>query len=104
MGLSTVLIATLLVLLIAITRTIIAAKPSGRERFFLRLPFSVYFGWITVATIANTTVFLVSIGWDRFGIAEPLLTVAILALNAFLHPYEAPIKASSTPPATTEAT
>lgn len=33
-----------------------------------------------------------------------LATFSAVALNAFLHPYEAPIKASSTPPATTEAT
>ena len=33
-----------------------------------------------------------------------LATFSAVALNAFLHPYEAPIKASSTPPATTDAT
>lgn len=34
------------------------------EKWLVHLPFSVYLGWITVATIANTTIFLVSVGWD----------------------------------------
>jgi hypothetical protein len=81
-GVSTVLLATMLVLLILITRTILAADLSPRDRVFVRLPFSVYFGWITVATIANITVWLVSIGWDGFGIAESTWAVAIIAVGA----------------------
>ena len=80
--LSTVLLATMLVLLILITRTILAADLSTRDRLFVRLPFSVYFGWITVATIANITVWLVSIGWDGFGIPESTWAVAIIAVGA----------------------
>ncbi|MCC6496930.1 MAG: tryptophan-rich sensory protein [Propionibacteriaceae bacterium] len=80
--LSTLLLATMLVLLILITRTIVAAELSPRDRVFVRLPFSVYFGWITVATIANLTVWLVSIGWNGFGIAEPTWAVVIIAVGA----------------------
>ena len=79
---STLLLATMLVLLILITRTILAADLSPRDRVFVRLPFSVYFGWITVATIANITVWLVSIGWDGFGIADSTWAVAIIAVGA----------------------
>ena len=82
--LSTVLLATMLVLLILITRTILAADLSPRDRAFVRLPFSVYFGWITVATIANITVWLVSIGWDGFGIAEATWAVVIIAVGAII--------------------
>jgi hypothetical protein len=42
----------------------------------------VYFGWITVATIANITVFLVRLGWNGFGIAEAAWTVVVLLLGA----------------------
>jgi hypothetical protein len=79
---STLLLATMLVLLILITRTILAADLSPRDRAFVRLPFSVYFGWLTVATIANITVWLVSIGWDGFGIADSTWAVAIIAVGA----------------------
>lgn len=82
--LSTLLLATMLVLLILITRTILGTELSTRDRLFVRLPFSVYFGWITVATIANITVWLVSIGWDGFGIAESTWAVAIIAVGAII--------------------
>ena len=74
----------MLVLLILITRTILGAELSARDRVFVRLPFSVYFGWITVATIANLTVWLVSIGWDGFGIAAATWAVVIIAVGAVI--------------------
>lgn len=79
---STILLATMLVLLILITRLLLRAELSTRDRLLVRLPFSVYFGWITVATIANITVWLVSIGWDGFGISETLWAVLIIAVGA----------------------
>ena len=39
---------------------------AGAAKLFLHLPFSVYLGWISVATIANTAAFLTSIGWDGY--------------------------------------
>lgn len=81
-GLSVLLLATMLVLLVLITRSNRAAALSPRDKAFVRLPFSVYFGWLTVATIANVTVWLVSIGWSGFGIAEPTWAVAIIAVGA----------------------
>jgi translocator protein len=41
-----------------------AAAPSRAERVLARGTFSVYLGWITVATVANVSVWLVSLGWD----------------------------------------
>lgn len=49
-----------------------------RTRFAVHLLFSVYLGWITVATIANVTAWLVSIGWNRIGLSEVFWTVAVL--------------------------
>ena len=81
---SMVLLATMLVFLILITRTIMGADLSTRDRLFVRLPFSVYFGWLTVATIANVTVWLVSIGWDGFGIAESTWAVIIMSVGVII--------------------
>lgn len=50
----------------------------GGGKFFVRLPFAIYFGWITVATIANVTVLLVSLGWDGAGLSEATWAVLIL--------------------------
>ena len=44
--------------------------------------FSVYLGWVTIATIANIAVMLVLIGWDGFGISPQ--TWAILVLTGVL--------------------
>jgi hypothetical protein len=46
------------------------ASVSWRERLAVHVPFSVYFGWITIASIANVSAALVSVGWDGFGLAN----------------------------------
>ncbi|BFD25234.1 MAG: tryptophan-rich sensory protein [Candidatus Parcubacteria bacterium] len=82
--LSVLLIIGLLITLIKIADVLRSAKLTPSEGWRLRLPFSVYFGWITVATIANITVFLVKIGWNRFGPSEVFWTVAILLVGALI--------------------
>ncbi len=52
-----------------------------KDKLFIVLPFGVYFGWITVATIANITAFLVSTGWNGFGLSEDLWTATILLVG-----------------------
>ncbi len=76
--LSLVLIVTILIFLLKIADLFKDKDFSNREKFFLKLPYSVYLGWITVATIANVTVFLVSIGWDGFGISNVVWTILVL--------------------------
>lgn len=77
-ALSVLLIVVILVCLAVITRTVMAAGLTTREKLFVGVPFSVYFGWTTVATVANVTVFLVSLGWDGFGLDESTWTVVVL--------------------------
>ncbi len=55
-------------------------KVGFAERLAVHLPFSVYLGWITVATVANISAALVSIGWGGFGIAPELWAIAVLLL------------------------
>lgn len=43
-------------------------------------PFAVYLGWITVATIANASVVLYSLGWTGLGIAGPTWAVILLVI------------------------
>lgn len=42
--------------------------------------FSVYLGWVTIATIANIAVMLVLIGWDGFGISPQTWAILFLAV------------------------
>ncbi len=83
-GLSVLVMATLLFLLIKIADKLRAEQFSALEKLFIRAPFSIYFGWITVASIANITVFLVSIGWNKFGIADFIWTVVIILVGALI--------------------
>lgn len=49
-------------------------------RIAVMLPFSVYLGWIAVATIANVTSVAVVLQWNRFGFSEVFWTVAVLVV------------------------
>jgi hypothetical protein len=54
---------------------------SRGEAFFVHAPVSVYLGWITIATIANITVLLVSLKWDAFGLGEQFWAVAVIGVG-----------------------
>lgn len=50
------------------------------EKLCVHLPFSVYLGWITVASIANVAAALKAVAWDGFGIGESTWTVLVIAV------------------------
>ncbi|MBI9099733.1 MAG: tryptophan-rich sensory protein [Spirochaetaceae bacterium] len=54
------------------------AHVSRKERLLIHLPFSVYTGWITVATIANITALLVHVNWKGFGLSESFWTIFLV--------------------------
>lgn len=62
---------------------------STLETWMARLPFSIYLGWITVATVANITSVLDYLKWDRFGIAPEIwmgiVLAAVLAIAALMN-------------------
>lgn len=58
------------------------SKSPLKEKIFVHLPFSVYLGWITVASIANVAAALVSVGWDGLGLGAD--TWAIIAMGIAL--------------------
>ena len=78
MWLSVVLMVAILWTLIRLVDQVRQYDLRGREYVLARLPFSIYFGWITVATVANITTWLVSIGWDGAGIRQGVWMVAVL--------------------------
>ncbi len=82
--LSVILIIGLLISLIRIANILRKSTLTERDLRLVGLPFSVYFGWITVATIANITVFLVSLGWGGFGLADSFWTVVVLLIGALI--------------------
>jgi len=87
-----------LLAVLAITSARVSALEGSRAILLVRAPFNLYFGWITVATILNSTITLVALGTDsdaNYGawagaaliIAAAGLGVLIrFAQNAFLYP------------------
>ena len=87
--LSVIIMMGLLLTLIKIADILRQEIKTAKEIWLIRLPFSVYFGWITVATIANFTVLFVNIGWKGFGLPEVFWTVAILFVGAAIGSWRA---------------
>jgi hypothetical protein len=56
------------------------SKPSAGMRWFVHVPFSIYLGWITVATIANVTDVLDFNKWGGWGIAPETWAMIMLAV------------------------
>lgn len=54
------------------------------DRVATLLPVSIYFGWISVATIANVTALLVKLNWGGWGIPEHVWTVIMMIVGAAL--------------------
>jgi hypothetical protein len=72
----------LLACLVAIYLTLDIGRKqvSSGMRWLVHLPFSIYLGWITVATIANVTALLSYWNWSGWGISPEFWTVIILAI------------------------
>jgi len=76
--LTVLLMSIILASLIKIADILNKEKLSSEEKLLYKIPFGIYFGWITVATIANVIGFLVSIGWDGFGLPDVTWMILVL--------------------------
>ena len=78
--LTLVAMLALLLLLIAIylRLDIGRARVPTAEKWLVHIPFSIYLGWITVATIANVTSLLDYLNWSGWGISPEAWTVIML--------------------------
>jgi len=74
----------LLMALITIYERLHKKTGTDKDRFFVDLPFSIYLGWVSVATIANMTQFLDYLGWSGFGISAGIWLVIVLAIAVIL--------------------
>ena len=76
--LSMLLIIVIFLCLFYICYTVSKYDFSLEKMVFIRIPFSIYFGWITVATIANFAVLAASLEGNYFGFGETTLTIVLL--------------------------
>ena len=78
---------SLLGLLVAIYLRLAQSSTGFRswgERLFVQIPFSIYLGWITVATIANVTDVLSYLNWGGWGIAPQVWALVLLAVATLI--------------------
>ena len=82
-------LALIVVLLVSLIMAYLRLAPARQvpglvsrgEWWTTHLPFSIYAGWVTVATVANAAVYLVSIGFDG-GFLSPAVWTVLLMLVA----------------------
>lgn len=86
LGISLILMCILLISLISIYQRLEIRKRglSWQERIGWGIPFSIYLGWITVATIANVTALLVNIGWNGFGLSPIFWTILVIVVATII--------------------
>lgn len=71
------MLLTLLLIWVRLQQT--RAPRSPADTWLIFVPFSVYFAWITVATIVNAVVLLSASGWSGWGIAPTTWAIVLLA-------------------------
>ncbi|MDF2936341.1 MAG: rane protein [Paenibacillaceae bacterium] len=81
-------LAAMLVLLVSLIviyrKTAGLANPTPGQGWLVKLPFSIYLGWISVATIVNVSIVLKKNGWDGFGMSDTAWAVIMLCVGALL--------------------
>lgn len=60
------------------------SRVEGAEKWTASWMFSIYLGWISVATIANIATWLYSIQWDGLGIAPQIWAAIMIGIAAVL--------------------
>jgi hypothetical protein len=79
LALALMLVLLLSLIMIFLRLDIGREKVKGASLWLVNVPFSIYLGWITVATIANATQLLYVTGWNGFGFAPAIWLVIMLA-------------------------
>jgi len=57
---------------------------TSSEAWLVKVPFSIYLGWISVATIANFSQVLFFAGWNGFGLSSVIWTVIMISVATLL--------------------
>jgi len=75
------LLVTIIVPYLRIRRIV---QPTMGQIWFVKLPFSIYMGWVTVATILNAGIALSKNEWSGFGLSPTVWSVIALVVGALI--------------------
>jgi hypothetical protein len=78
LGAMLILLATLIAVYLRLGTGLTRVPPA--ETWAVRVPFSIYLGWISVATVANVSDVLDYVGWNRWGWSDEGWMILILAV------------------------
>jgi hypothetical protein len=56
----------------------------GNPNGFIKAAFGIYFGWISIATIANVTALLVSYEWGSFGLSNQVWAIIMISIGTII--------------------
>lgn len=56
-----------------------------KKLMFLYWPFTIYSGWVTVASIANISSYLIKNNWDGFGISAVTWTIVMIVIATLIN-------------------
>lgn len=87
---TTASVVVMLVLLYSLVQIFVILQKNAVTKtqwFTIKLPFVFYFSWICVATIANISALLVSMGWDGGFLSAEYWTVTMVIIAALLGLY-----------------
>jgi benzodiazapine receptor len=59
-------------------------KTDNSWKWLVETPFSIYLGWVTIATIANVTQVLYFLNWDGFGISSEIWFVIVTIIAVLI--------------------
>ena len=94
--LAAVIILGLLGTLIRINQRTTALRTTLGATLAIRLPFAIYFGWVTVATVANISALLVQAGFaEGFWLSAETWTVVILVVAVVIGSITALVNSSA---------
>jgi hypothetical protein len=91
-GLYPLTLVAMLTLLVSLIAIYIRVNPASAgqtavdapTRWLVQAPFSLYLGWVSVATIANVSSLLVSLGWNGGGLSPATWAVIMIGVAAVL--------------------
>jgi translocator protein len=80
-----VMLGLLYSLIVVFLKLDISQKPvNNRENWLVNIPFSIYLGWISVATIANYSVAFFNLGWTGSPLSQETWTIILIGIASLL--------------------
>lgn len=56
-------------------------RVARNDKWWIHIPLSIYFGWISVATIVNVAIALYSVNWNGWGVSPEVWTAIMLVIG-----------------------